>query len=68
MNARNHDRHGTLEYVSGSHGRCRVWRNGSGYLTPRGGYSKDGRRAAVFSGPGQAIAEAQRCGFAVLDW
>ncbi len=59
---------GSLEFVNGGHnGPCRLW-CGDGYVAGHGGYTSKPRKAAVFSGPGVAIAEAQRRGFAITRW
>lgn len=62
-------RKGSLEFINGGHhGPCRLWAAGGGYISRHGGYTDTARKAAVFSGPGTAIAEAQRRGFAVTRW
>jgi hypothetical protein len=73
MKAYHGDKKGSLEFLSGHAGACRLWRspgNGQkgGYVTGHGGLSKKPSKALIFNGSGGAINMAQRLGFAVLSW
>lgn len=70
MDAFNNDKKGSLEFLHGHAGRCRAWRGGAhgGYVTGHGGFTQKARQALVFAGPGEAISQAQRLGFAITGW
>lgn len=68
MQAHNEMQRGEIEYLNGCTGPCRLWKRGGGYVSTKGGFTKDARKAAVYAGSGTAIAAAQRMGFAVVSW
>lgn len=49
-------------------GGWRVWKNGKGYLSQNGGFTKHPSKALVVSGPGDAIRHAAVNGFAITSW
>lgn len=56
---------GSVEPVNGGYA---AWMAGKGFVSQRGGFTKDPSKALVVSGPGDAIRLAAVHGFAITSW